>query len=192
MHIFSLFSYNVTEDILPFITYGFQVSFCNAIGCGRFTDTVIVMTAQDGKSFGQTILELIMYNIIFAAPDEAPDITESMSPTSTSLYISWNPPSAEKQNGILIDYVVCYTDNDELAVDMWQKTSTPTTNITLTDLSIFTEYTVSVSAATVAGVGPSDTVNNKTLSDSKSSICPTLMCDISKDIELFVYFFHSL
>ena len=165
----------MTEDILPFITYWFQVSFCNAIGCGRFTDTVIVMTAQDGKSFGQTILELIMYNIIFAAPDEAPDITESMSPTSTSLYISWNPPSAEKQNGILTDYVVCYTDNDELAVDMWQKTSTPTTNITLTDLSIFTEYTVSVSAATVAGVGPSDTVNEKTLNDSKSSVCPTFV-----------------
>ena len=163
----------MTEDILPFITYGFQVSFCNAIGCGRFTDTVIVMTAQDGKSFGQTILELVMYNIIFAAPDEAPDITESMSPTSTSLYISWNPPSAEKQNGILIDYVVCYTDNDELAVDMWQKTSTPTTNITLTNLSIFTEYTVSVAAATVAGVGPSDTVNEKTLNDSKFSIAHT-------------------
>ena len=54
----SLFSYNVTEDILPFVTYGFQVSLCNDIGCGRFTEAVIVMTAQDGKSFGfgQTIL----------------------------------------------------------------------------------------------------------------------------------------
>ena len=118
------------------------------------------------------MVELVV-SMIFAAPDEAPDITESMSPTSTSLYISWNPPSAEKQNGILTDYVVCYTDNDELAVDMWQKTSTPTTNITLTDLSIFTEYTVSVSAATVAGVGPSDTVNVQTLSDSKSIIIHT-------------------
>ena len=110
--------------------------------------------------------------MIFAAPDEAPAITESMSPTSTSLYISWNPPAAEKHNGILIDYVVCYTDNDELPVDMWQKTSTPNTNITLTDLSIFTEYTVSVAAATAAGVGPSYTVNVQTLSDSKSSIMP--------------------
>ena len=108
--------------------------------------------------------------MIFAAPDEVPALRESVSPTSTSLYISWNPPSAENHNGILIDYVVCYTDNDELPVDMWQKTSTPTTNIILTDLSIFTDYTVSVAAATVAGVGPSYTINVQTLSDSKSSI----------------------
>ena len=40
--------YNVTEDILPFTTYGFQVSFCNAIGCGEYTDPESVMTEQDG------------------------------------------------------------------------------------------------------------------------------------------------
>ena len=51
---------------------------------------------------------------------------------------------------------------------MWQKTSTPSTNITLTDLNIFTEYTVSVAAATVAGVGPYASVTVQTLSDSKS------------------------
>ena len=53
-------------------------------------------------------------------------------------------------------------------MDMWQKTSAPSTNIVLTGLSIFTEYNVSVAAATVAGVGPFDSVTVQTLSDSKS------------------------
>ena len=42
----------MTEGILPFILYEFQVSICNAIGCGRFTDIVTVMTEQDGKKQG--------------------------------------------------------------------------------------------------------------------------------------------
>ena len=45
----SFLSYNVTEEILPFITYGFQVSVCNAIGCSTFTEMVTVTTEQDGN-----------------------------------------------------------------------------------------------------------------------------------------------
>ena len=55
---------------------------------------------------------------------------------------------------------------------MWERISALNTTITLTDLSIFTEYTVSVAAATVAGVGPDDLVAVRTLSDSESK----LMC----------------
>ena len=112
-------------------------------------------------------LFVLSLSLNFAAPDESPTITESVSPTSTSLRISWVPPTPEKRNGILTDYVVCYTSNPALPVDMWQKTSTPNTTITLMDLSIFTDYTVLVAASTVAGVGPSASVVVKTLNDSK-------------------------
>ena len=57
-------------------------------------------------------------------------------------------------------------------MSMWERISAPNTTITLTDLSIFTEYTVSVAAATVAGVGPDVSVAVRTLSDSESK----LMC----------------
>ena len=102
------------------------------------------------------------------APEVAPAITEGISPTSTSIRVSWSAPAAEKQNGILLDYVVYYTTDPELPMDMWQMTSAPDTSITLTGLSIFTEYTVSVAAATVAGVGPYDLAAVQTLSGSKS------------------------
>ena len=38
----------MTEDILPFTMYGFQVSVCNAIGCGEYTVVETVLTEQDG------------------------------------------------------------------------------------------------------------------------------------------------
>ena len=103
----------------------------------------------------------------FAAPDEAPTITKSVSPTSTSLCLSWSPPSPEKQNGILTNYTVTYTNDPNLPIDMWQTRITPDASITLTGLNIYTEYTVSVAAATVAGVGPRARVVVRTLNDSK-------------------------
>jgi len=43
------FSFNVTTNILPFTTYEFQVSACNAIGCGSFTGVITTSTEQDGR-----------------------------------------------------------------------------------------------------------------------------------------------
>ena len=105
--------------------------------------------------------------VLFAAPDAAPIITESVSPTSTSIMVTWSPPSPEKRNGILTDYIIRYTNDVKLPKTMWQMTATPNTSITLTGLSIFTEYTVAVAATTEAGVGPDDSVTVRTLNDSK-------------------------
>jgi hypothetical protein len=52
-------SYNVTEGILPFTSYDFQVSVCNAIGCGAFTDIVTVTTDEDGES--DTLVHTFQY-----------------------------------------------------------------------------------------------------------------------------------
>ena len=74
---------------------------------------------------------------------------------------------ADKRNGILRDYIVYYTSDAELPMSMWERTSTPDNGITLTRLRIFTLYTVSVAASTTVGVGPYDTVEFRTLNDSK-------------------------
>ena len=77
---------------------------------------------------------------------------------------------ADKRNGILRDYVVYYTSDAELPMSQWERTTTPNNSITLTGLRIFTVYTVSVAASTVAGVGPYDTVEIRTLNDSKNRL----------------------
>ena len=53
-------------------------------------------------------------------------------------------------------------------MDMLQPLTTPNTTITLTDLNIFTNYTVYVAATTVAGVGPADVAVVTTLNDSEA------------------------
>ena len=103
----------------------------------------------------------------YAAPDEAPTLIKHFSPTSTSLRLFWDPPSQEKRNGILTNYTIAYTSDPDLPMNMWQTRSTPSVSITLTGLSIFTEYTVYVAASTVAGVGPGVSVVVRTLNDSK-------------------------
>ena len=52
-------------------------------------------------------------------------------------------------------------------MSVWETVSTPANSITLTRLSIFTEYSVAVAASTAAGVGPFDSVEVQTLNDSK-------------------------
>ena len=53
-------------------------------------------------------------------------------------------------------------------MNQWEVARAPDTSTTLTGLKIFTVYTVSVAAQTVAGVGPYDTpVQVQTLSDSE-------------------------
>ena len=59
-------------------------------------------------------------------------------------------------------------------MSMWERASTPDDSITLTGLRIFTLYTVSVAASTMAGVGPYDTVELRTLNDSKN--CTRMEC----------------
>ena len=102
-----------------------------------------------------------------AAPGAAPTILSSSSPSSTSLLISWRAPVEDQRNGILTDYLVYYTSNATLPMTMWGRTSSPDNSVTLTGLSIFTVYTVSVAASTVAGIGPYDSVEIRTLNDSK-------------------------
>ena len=66
--------------------------------------------------------------------------------------------------------MIVYTDDPGLPMNQWEVAYTPTTSTTLTGLKIFTVYTVSVAAQTVAGVGPYDSpVQVQTLSDSKFS-----------------------
>ena len=75
---------------------------------------------------------------------------------------------ADKRNGILTDYVVYYTNDANLPMSVWERATTAGDSISLTGLSIFTEYTVSVAASTAAGVGPYSTVELRTLNDSKN------------------------
>ena len=103
---------------------------------------------------------------IHTGPNAALNITEAHSLSSTSLYLSWNPPPPEQHRGILSGYQFTYYAANKDPV-LTVRTTT-NTNITLEGLTAFTTYQVNVSPGTVAGYGPEDSVNITTRDDSKS------------------------
>ncbi|XP_065918563.1 hemicentin-1-like isoform X2 [Dysidea avara] len=136
-------SYNVTEQIMPFMRYQFAVVACNELGCGDF--------------------ELVQPStIIHTLPDipMEPQNCSAIVVSSTSIIITWSPPLIT--NGIITDYSVSYVPGQSLSTADYSADgntsvrigSSSMTNITLTGLRIATNYNVAIAAYTVAGIGP--------------------------------------
>ena len=87
--------------------------------------------------------------------------------SSTSLTISWQPPPADDQNGIIRAYNVSYGLPAQ-EPSSYTTESTPNEMIELIGLEKFTEYLVIVNAFTV-GPGPSASVTVRTDSDRELS-----------------------
>ena len=90
----------------------------------------------------------------------------AVNTSSTSLWVTWEPPQATERNGIIISYTVTYTSSGASA-EMSEATSN--TEISLEGLNIFQLYNVTVSANTINGSGPLTYTIERTSSDSKFS-----------------------
>ena len=72
--------------------------------------------------------------------------------SSTSILVHWGDVPASDQNGIILSYTVTYkahpggTPKTEVVI-------APTTEVTLTNLNEFTNYSITVFASTVNGAG---------------------------------------
>ena len=76
------------------------------------------------------------------------NLTVSVTPRIMSLV--WSPPHTDVRNGIITSYTVMCS----LADATIHHSKTGMTRLTITGLEPFTNYTCSVSAATVVGSGP--------------------------------------
>ncbi|XP_051579937.1 LOW QUALITY PROTEIN: phosphatidylinositol phosphatase PTPRQ [Myxocyprinus asiaticus] len=81
-------------------------------------------------------------------PSSPPLPEASRNLSSSSIYVSWFPPI--EANGKIVEYAVVLQGPGAV-----NRTTTPETHLTLTDLSPFTPYNLSIAAATRVGVGPS-------------------------------------
>ena len=85
--------------------------------------------------------------------------------SSTSAYLTWNPPSYEEQNGVIIQYVINVTVQE--TGERFQLTST-TTSLEVTNLRPYRTYVCIIAAATSVGLGPfSISVTVETPEDGK-------------------------
>ncbi|XP_075896711.1 receptor-type tyrosine-protein phosphatase S isoform X4 [Nelusetta ayraudi] len=132
----------VLEGLRPNTEYHFSLAAISNKGIGAFTNEISQRTLQ-------------------AKPSAPPrDITCS-STSSTTLLVSWRPPPPESQNGDLVGYRVLYqvvgrSDGDSDDTVLMEENAIPASDeqVVLRRLEKWTQYRVTVSAATEIGSGP--------------------------------------
>ncbi|XP_038024383.2 phosphatidylinositol phosphatase PTPRQ isoform X4 [Anas platyrhynchos] len=79
-------------------------------------------------------------------PDSPPQNVELVNVTATEIYLRWLPP--EQPNGLITHYEVLYSDSNDLFIK-----NASSTSISLTELSPYTLYNITVRAFTRLGHG---------------------------------------
>lgn len=89
-------------------------------------------------------------------PSAPPQDVKCVSTRSTAILVSWRPPPAESQNGVLAGYSVHYRALDSEDTELKEVNDIPptTSQILLESLEKWTEYRVTVVAHTEVGPGP--------------------------------------
>lgn len=71
--------------------------------------------------------------------------------SSTSLFLRWQPPELEDQNGVIVGYVINVT---AVETGMTFQLSSSDSSLMANGLRPFTTYICRIAAATAVGVGP--------------------------------------
>ena len=88
---------------------------------------------------------------VTAAPSGFPRNFSASVVTTHSLFLVWNPPPPEDQNGVVIRYRVNVTVLG--TIEMYQLSSV-NSSITVLSLRPYTTYIFTIAAETAVGVGP--------------------------------------
>uniref|UniRef100_A0AAY5F4Q2 protein-tyrosine-phosphatase n=1 Tax=Electrophorus electricus TaxID=8005 RepID=A0AAY5F4Q2_ELEEL len=130
----------VVEGLHANTEYHFSLAAVSNKGLGAFTNEISQKTSQ-------------------AKPSAPPQEITCSSPSSTSLLVSWRPPPAESQNGVLAGYRVRHVavgGGADPGAEPAEELQLPPASgqITLRGLEKWTLYRVTVAAATFVGPGP--------------------------------------
>ncbi|CAI5798873.1 receptor-type tyrosine-protein phosphatase S isoform X9 [Podarcis lilfordi] len=125
------------RDLKPNTEYVFKLAARSALGIGAETPEVRERTLQ-------------------AKPSAPPRDVKCVSTRSTAILVSWRPPPAESQNGVLNGYSVRYRALDSEDTEPREVTNihASTNQILLESLEKWTEYRITVVAHTMVGPGP--------------------------------------
>jgi len=118
--------------------------------------------------------------LLYVVPTDPPLNVRLSVKSSNSIMLSWEPPSSEEQNGLLVQYhmivmetQILYLDNGTVISQMGDNFNR-TYNISEGRTQLIDmlhpnyNYTVRIAAATVVGIGPfSDPITVMTLEDGE-------------------------
>ncbi|XP_030207652.1 receptor-type tyrosine-protein phosphatase delta isoform X4 [Gadus morhua] len=122
------------KNLKPFSTYTFQLAARSKHGVGAYTNEVSIETPQ-------------------TLPSAPPQEVVCTSSSSTSVLVSWAPPPEEFHNGLVTGYTVQYAPTEGNRTS-GRAERVPAPPYLLEDLLKWTEYGITVRAATEAGEGP--------------------------------------
>uniref|UniRef100_A0AAR2IW74 protein-tyrosine-phosphatase n=1 Tax=Pygocentrus nattereri TaxID=42514 RepID=A0AAR2IW74_PYGNA len=131
----------VVEGLRANTEYTFSLAAISSKGIGAFTNEISQRTAQ-------------------AKPSAAPREVQCMSPSSSSLLVSWRPPPEEGQNGNLTGYELRYQavgddiNGTEALPEKTIRMDASVGQTRLKSLAKWKHYRVSVAALTAQGLGP--------------------------------------
>ncbi|KAM6972081.1 protein tyrosine phosphatase receptor type Db [Aplochiton taeniatus] len=125
------------KNLKPFSTYTFQLAARSKHGIGAYTNEVSTDTPQ-------------------TLPSAPPQEVTCSSPSSTGVLVSWAPPPAEFQNGIVTGYSIQYsaTEGENRTSQRIDGIPLERSPYLLENLEKWTEYGITVRALTEAGEGP--------------------------------------
>jgi len=117
---------------------------------------------------------MIVLLVLSLEPSGPPLNVRALTMSSTSIFVEWNPPSELDRNGIITHYIVNYSSPDsESSIN----TTDNATQILVTNLTKYTNYSFTVWAVNKIGVGPPsvDDVRNTTSEDGKCAATFTVI-----------------
>ncbi|KHN75525.1 Tyrosine-protein phosphatase Lar-like [Toxocara canis] len=167
---------HIIDGLEPNTLYSFRVAAQSARGFGAYCEDVTVKTHQ-------------------SVPTGAPKIIDMQALSSKTLFLRWQPPTKEQQNGALVSYAIRWrvvtkenvseesSSEEDLAVEenqtqrrekKWEellRSASEATEARIDGLDPFTIYEVSVAAGTEKGFGPaSEPVRKRTAEDEKDRV----------------------
>ena len=143
------------SDMKPFTSYSISTRAKTVAGYGETSIPVIITTLESGMLLLGHIgyhcrhLGFLTSNSFYVTAVPSPPMNlKTPNVTSTSITVTWDPP--QSPNGRLLGYEVSYTPKGgtQSAADAQNNTTWK-----LTDMKLFTTYSISVRAKTLAGYG---------------------------------------
>ena len=91
-------------------------------------------------------------HFVLVEPNAPPDNVQGHNSSSTSIWVDWETVPIADQNGIILTYTVTYRALPA-GIPHTAKVRAPSTQVTLTGLKKYTNYSILVFASTLKGDG---------------------------------------
>ena len=139
-------------------SYTISVIASNSAGSSALSNTIAIMTLQAGES--SRLRCFICFRFFSAAPTSPPSSVRTTA-TFTKIVVQWGPLDCMHLNGNITGYSVRVMRNGDVLENV--SVSGDIRQITISGLSLSTEYNVSVAAVNINGTGAysNDTVVGK-------------------------------